>query len=469
MRPDKLYELLLRWALPAGDLLRGTPIARELAWLETTQWEPPERLKEIQDRKLRRLIELAYESVPYYHQLMEDRRLRPSDIRGTSDLWKLPLLTSDALYTAKASLLLNRRYRLGSLIPVRTSGSTGVPKRFYMSRSANTAARAGFYRFLRWYGGERCEMRFVVWGRPVVTSRWALRKRDWRLRFVSRETHLSTWEMSPRRMEAFLNAIRRYGPAVLRGYTSGLVRLANYVEEHKLEAPSLKAVNTTAEALSPAERRILETNFRTRAFDQYGCGECNSIASECEHHVGLHIAVEHCVIEVLDDDDHPVPPGQTGRVIVTDLDNDAFPFIRYDTGDQAALLAEPCSCGRGLPLMSAVSGRTADTIYGLNGNRVWGWFFAAILMQSGLTDELRIREFRFTQTAADHLDFDLVSAREPTPAQLDLVFERIRAHLGPMSIRYRRVAALDASASGKKRYAVRTWEPPPSRVLTSQE
>ena len=451
--------MLRKVLLPAGDALRGVPLGTALAEMEETQWWSREQLVELASRKLGKLIRHCYERMPAIQNVMRQRGLTPDDIRTLDDLPKLPLMTKDFVRAEFPSGLDPRLPRRDRLVH-RTGGSTGEPMFFYLSRRARATDRAGFYRHLRWVGSERGELIFSVWGELVVAP-WKKRlARGLKLRMITRNHVLDAFEMTPAAMDGFLDLMRRRKPAVLRGYTTALVELARHVCVNGRRIPELRAVLTTAEQSLAWQRDLLQRAFSAPVFDQYGCGEVQGVAYECPAHTGLHIALEHAVVEIVDEAGNRKPPGEAGRVALTGLDNLATPFIRYLNGDEAALLPEPCPCGRGLPLMSPVRGRTADMIYGVNGQRAHGEFFTHLINEVGWTESLPITEFQVVQADRDLLRFDLAAGRMPPTLEIDRVTGRIRDYLGPMRVEFRRVEHVDRGRSGKRRFTVRLWNPP---------
>lgn len=461
MIPRGLYGFLLRSLIyPVGDWYRGIPIGKALELMLETQWWSRERLQELQNEKLRRLISIAYENVPYYKRMMDERGLRPEDIQCANDLVKLPLLTKQVIAeNAAAEGLLNRRSCKRKLRLYQTSGTTGWPTSFYQSRTQLAWDRASQLRFLSWCGIDRGEMVASIWGRRVVGSRWSLFLSDLKVRYLSREFGINVAQFSPDSMREFVKTLWRIRPKMLRGYTTPMVEFARFVLQKKLSTPPLLAISTTAELITPSQKKLVEEAFKAPHFDQYGCGECNGISYECDCHQGLHLAMEHCVVEVVDEQGNCLPPGTTGTLAITTLDNEAFPFVRYVCGDEASLLPEPCTCGRGLPLMSHVSGRTMDMIRGINGNRVWGAFFILLIEEAHWVEELGLRGFQFVQTARDRIRLDIASDRPPSQTQLEEVFARARDYLGPMQFEYRQVEQIDYGQSGKRRYTVAEWKP----------
>jgi len=270
---------------------------------------------------------------------------------------------------------------------------------------------------------------------------------------------MDAFRMTPETMTAFMTELTHKRAKILRGYTSALVELARFVDGSGLPRPPLSAVATTAEQVLPEHRRLMERVFGVPVFDQYGCGEANGIAYECPQHSGLHIAAEHCIVEIVDDEGNSLPAGRTGRVALTNLDNEATPFIRYLNGDEAALLTESCPCGRGLPLMSSVAGRTSDMIHGVNGNRAHGEFFTHLVHELGWTERLGVREFQVVQTHKDRLRFRVVSASPPSKEEWARLTRQIKDYLGEMDVDCQEVEKIDRSRSGKLRFTVREWDP----------
>lgn len=457
---SSLYGRFLRHVfLPLGDAVRGVPIGRVLHLLSQSQWWSKAELQAYQSEKVNKLIASSYAHVPAFREIMESHRLTPQDIRSATDLPKLPLMRKDVIRHNYPGRITNTAIPSRHLVTMRTGGSTGEPLCFKQSRMSRAWDRASYYRYLRWCGSDRGEPLFSVWGQLVVSdthTRWV---RQMKLRLVTRQFGLDAFNMSDETIGRFLGLMREYRPKVLRGYTSALIELGRWVQEEGLDLPVLQSIATTAEQVSPEQRAMLESVFQAPVFNQYGCAETGGIAYECDRHAALHIASEHCVVEIVDEDGLPLPVGEAGLVALTNLDNEATPFVRYVNGDVAALLPDSCPCGRGLPLMSAVTGRTADMIIGLNGSRVHGEFFTHLLNESGWTERLPVEAFQVIQTHRDRLEFHLVSGRPPAGHEQELVIRRIQDYLGDMTVDLRCVKRIDRSRSGKQRFTLRLWNP----------
>lgn len=154
----------------------------------------------------------------------------------------------------------------------------------------------------------------------------------------------------------------------------------------------------------PPYRAFLERIFGCPIYDQYGCGECGSIAFECSEHSGLHITSEHCIVEIVNENFEDAGY-ETGDIIVTDLDNYAMPFIRYKIGDRARLLEKKCACGLAHPLLFGIDGRSADTIVLKDGSKVHGVFFTDIIGEFNFIESKQFKRFQAYQAKEGTLEF----------------------------------------------------------------
>ena len=128
----------------------------------------------------------------------------------------------------------------------------------------------------------------------------------------------------------------------------------------------------------PFQREKIENIFKAKVFNRYGCREFGNIATECEMHNGLHINSDRFIIEIVDEKGNKCENGTLGEILVTDLDNFVFPFIRYKIGDLAIMSETACTCRRNLPLLEKVEGRVFEMIQGPNGNVVAGTFWTLL-------------------------------------------------------------------------------------------
>jgi phenylacetate-CoA ligase len=228
--------------------------------------------------------------------------------------------------------------------------------------------------------------------------------------------------MTPENMESFYRALGRIQPRYLVGYVGAVDVFARFMERQGYQLPGVKAVWTTSAPLPEVKRRYFEQVFGCKAYTQYGSCEFYWIAAECAEQSGMHIATDARHVEVVNAQNEPVPDGEWGDLIVTDLLNHAFPLIRYRIGDRGRLLTRRCPCGRPYPLMDYVRGRISDIIRVPGGGEVPGEYWTTIF--DDFTDA--IQSFQVHQQA----DLSVTIRYEPRPgAEADPVIAAVASRL----------------------------------------
>jgi phenylacetate-CoA ligase len=208
--------------------------------------------------------------------------------------------------------------------------------------------------------------------------------------------------MNDAKYEKYINIINSYKPKYIYGYPSSMYLLADYCRSHGINTVHFDAVFSTAEVLLPHYRTAIENQFQCKVSDGYGSYDGGGQASECEIHKGLHISVEKVIMEIVDENGRRLPPGKSGRIIVTDLHNYAMPFVRYEVGDTGVLSDKPCVCGRGLPNLETLEGRITDIIRLSNGTTIAG------LAIPHLFKDCHIKQYQLLQVASDEIVIKIV-------------------------------------------------------------
>jgi phenylacetate-CoA ligase len=408
---------------PLGDLALGTSVMKYYHWLQKSQWYSPEQLHEIQNSKLKNLISHIYNNVPYYKKLFMDYGLIPNDIKDMNDLNKLPILTKEII-----------RSHFDEFIPVNfknykpilnlTGGSTGEPLRYYITKDVASISWAGMYRGWGWAGYKFGDKRITFGGSSLVPNKKPSFLQLTRQR-LERNLPLSVVSMNKEKYESCIAIIRKYKPIFLKGYPSSIYLLADYCMNNKINDIRFKAIFSTAEVLLPQYRELIQIQFNCKVYDQYGSYDGGGQALECEKHSGFHITVEKVIMEIVDENGSHVPPGQPGRIIVTDLHNYAMPFIRYDVGDIGVMDNEPCSCGRNLPMLKSIEGRTTDIIKFSNGICISG---PAIVHLFRL--QTHVKQYQVIQNAKDELLIKIVKAEGYSDIDTEIFMSVLKHHAG---------------------------------------
>jgi phenylacetate-CoA ligase len=345
---------------------------RRLQALEANQWRPFEELRALRWRKLQALLGHAFEHVPFYRALWTEHGVDPRRFRSEEDLGDLPVVTKRELTAGQAEDAFRLTGRPG-LEQVRTSGTTGPRFAVPATVSSFQAKYAGHLRQM-YASGWRLGMRSAslyysahpqfqgrYTGRPERDSFTWLRRAA--LRLAHRRRALTPYwpaQSGDARFPAmWYRDLARWRPFLFETMEFNLPVLRDYIEAHDL--PRVRIPRTyVLGTLGPALRAALEACFQTEIFDRYSPHEMEGIAFACRLHRGMHVAIDSYHVEFLDDQGRRATPGETAHLVITDLDAELLPLIRYRIGDLGADDEEPCACGRGLPLMRAIQGRAAD-------------------------------------------------------------------------------------------------------------
>jgi phenylacetate-CoA ligase len=449
MRQDYTTQFIRSVVHPLWALKDGSRHLSYLRLYEQTQYWPTSRLEEMRWRRLERLLAHAYESSPFYRERFRRQGLEPRHIQAPEDLVRIPVLTKEEIQRWGKSMV-------SSTVPAReliadlTGGSTGRPLRFWRDRDADWHRRAAAFRHNRMAGWDLGERVGVLWGarRDLAGLRgW---KAELRARLLERQRVLDASSMGPEEMARFAVTLRRFRPKVLLGYAKAMAAFARFLREEGRDSIEPESIVTSAEMLEPDERTLIESVFGCPVYNRYGCREVGLIASECEHHDGLHINAESLYVEIVAQGE-PAPPGELGQVVITDLVNYAMPMIRYQIEDCARPAARTCRCGRSLPLIEGIAGRTTDFLLLPDGRLVSGAALTIYLVAKirGIAQAQLIQENRAAVTVR------LVPDVGFGEATLDSFRAEARAITGEgIAFRFELCERIEREPSGKYRFCI---------------
>jgi len=442
------YAITKNVVYPLYETVSGRRILSKLRELETAQWKSRAELEALQLKKLRRLLNYAYENVPYYKRIFDEHGLSPQSVHSLEDFRQVPFLTKETVQEHKDEFV-SRAYRFDQLIPNRTGGSTGKPLQFYQDREQRDYGSAAKLRCNRWAGWDFGKRTLRLWGREVEIS---ISSRFWSLlRSLALNEHtFDTLRFSEANMAALAAQIKAHPPQIIIAHASSLYLFARYLEESGMAVPAPEGIITSADMLYPAQRAVIERVFRTHVFDRYGCHEFHVIAAECPEHTGMHIDITRLVVEFLNDAGEPCRSGERGHIVITDLTNYAMPFIRYRIEDIGVPLDEPCPCGRGLPLMKELTGRKSDMLRTPEGDIVSGNALTEFLF-----DIPGLKQAQLIQERLDLLVVRVVKRAVYDEASEAEFRRRLERYFGPkMKFQFEYVDEIPPLPSGKYRFSI---------------
>ncbi len=347
--------------------------------MESSQWWNDKLLRESQFSKLCQLLKHAQAHVPYYRKLFSETGFRPENIQSISDLTQIPLLDKPIIRTNSEEI---KSEIARDLDRFNTGGSSGEPLIFYIGKKRVSHDVAAKWRATRWWGVDIGDPEIVVWGSPVELNVQdnirILRDQLFRTKL------LPAFEMSEQKLDSFLEQIRAMRPKMLFGYPSALSHIANHAEAkgQNMNDLGIQVAFVTSERLYDEQRLQINRTFGCPVANGYGSRDAGFIAHECPQG-GMHITAEDIIVEIVNPNGKSLPPGESGEIVVTHLATEDFPFIRYRTGDIGILDTNICNCGRGLPMLKEIQGRSTDFLTAQDGTIMHG--LALVYILAGFT------------------------------------------------------------------------------------
>ncbi len=425
----------------------GPRFREKLEEFEKMQWWSLEQLREYQEQRLGLLIGHCFENVPYYRDIMKQRRLTPDDIRRVGDLDKLPLLTRDDVRN-NYDRLIARNFKRSQLIHGHTSGTTGSPLQFYYDGNVCRIKNVFDWRQKRWAGLNPGDRIAFFLGRIIVP----LRKSTppfWRMNYVLNHMFYSSFHLSADNFDAYLRQLKKFCPTAIEGYPSTIYLMARLLLAHGEKLP-LKAALTSSETLFKYQRETIEKAFECSLFDFYGLAERTVFASECDAHEGRHLNLDFGITEILNSNDQAVAPGHLGFIVATGLHNYAMPLIRYRLNDVTTLKEKDCFCGRAFPLMEDITTKAEDIITTKDGR-----FISSSILTHPFKPLHSIAESQIIQEDREHIIVKIVRFPTFTDHDSRYLIDELRKRLGKeMSIVIEFTNSIPRTASGKFRWVI---------------
>jgi len=413
--------------------------------LEVSQWDSPDALRNFQAAKLGDLLTHAVTNVPFYRDQFDEVTSDPG-ADPFKALARLPFLERSHIQSNQAAMLWHASP--GGLFPSCTGGSTGEPVRFSLDRRRQAFDQAARLRTHRWFGVNPGDRELYLWGSPIEKNRTDTLK-TWRDALFNQRL-LDAFNMSDDRLDEYLNVWDRFRPACLFGYPSSIALLVEHARRRgrELRRERLRAVFVTGEVCLPHDRESIENYFGVPVADGYGSRDAGFIAHQCPQR-GMHITAENVIVEIIEDG-RSVLIGESGEIVTTHLDAYGMPMIRYRTGDRGRLLPGRCRCGRGLPLMDVVQGRTTDFLRLPDGN-----VRHALSIIYPLREMPGIRQFKVVQERDFGVVVEVVCDDRTARVTRESVTRSLRPVIGgDIALDVRFVNHIEPSSSGKHCYVI---------------
>ncbi len=440
---DSYTRLFERWVFPALDRANGTTIGDKLDRLLASEHDDPARLHRRREEAAARLVETTRQRSAFYRQLWQGR---PGPASDCPPLDGLPVLTKSDLGAAADGAFPLADYR-GKVVRCVTSGSTGKPMTFCRSMEQESWFWALRFRIWNWAGYHPGDPYLTVNLNPRLG--WKKKLQD--LLFRCSYLTFNADNLDARRIAETLG---RQRIPQLNGFSSSLYVLARYMLEHGIKTPGVTGVTATGDTLFAPYREAIESAFEARVLDYYGAGgEGFHVASQCQESGSrYHVHPENAVLEILGDDG-PAAPGQPGRIVLSQLHNDAMPLVRYEVGDLAVPAAPGarCACGRTLPMLERLEGRVPDLITVPDGTYLVPHFF--VVLFKGLQS---IYRYQIVQRQPGRMVARLVGREGCNRSRVEEVVRRdvAAATREQIAVEFEWTGDIPLSGAGKRRLVI---------------
>lgn len=404
----------------------NTRILDRYNFLMQSQYWDKDKIKKYQLVRLNRLISHAYKNVPYYRYIFEKHRIKV--IKSLNDLKKIPVLTKKIIKTNNICAKNFTHKRFANF----TSGSTGEPSKFYLTKEDVSWIWGATFRNWSWFG--------YNFGDKYVKI--SLNKRGLNIKkrlqdIFMRCTYIYPYKTDEESIKKYVNRIIRSDAGIIYSYSPLISFLADYMNKNRIRYKA-KAVVTTGDNLQPQFKNNIETTFKCRIYDDYGCGGeglNNSAMCEQGRH---HINEELLIIEELN-----------GEAVITSLNNYAMPLIRYKPGDLISLGNRSCGCGRKLLTLDSINGRNDDIIYTPDGSKLLLHFFNTCFEYIKGIDIYQI-----IQTKKDTLLINIVTNKDYNKSKSEKNIKNYidKATKNSLKIHFNYVDSIKRRSSGKHKF-----------------
>lgn len=435
-----------RAVFPLQERLKKHDTVRVRRAMEASQWWSAAQLEAYQLDRLRAFLADVGTHVPFYRQVFSEAGFDPAKMSRVADLQRLPFLTKPVIRANTDAL---RADDARGLARFNTGGSSGEPLIFFIGDERVTHDVAAKWRATRWWDVDIGDREIVVWGSPIELGAQD-RVRQFRDALMRTEL-MPAFEMSETKLDGFVARIRARRPAMLFGYPSAISHIARHAKKRgiRLDDLGVRVVFVTSERLYDDQRESIERLFGCPVANGYGGRDAGFIAHQCPSG-SMHITAEDIAVEIVDALGQVLPPGQSGEIVVTHLATRDFPFIRYRTGDIGVLDDTPCACGRGLPVLKEIQGRSTDFVIALDGTVMHGLSLIYVLRDIPAVRAFKIIQETLTLTRVQVEPGEGFSDRDVVAIQSGL-----QARLGAsVLIQVEKVAQVAAERSGKFRYVI---------------
>ncbi|MFL2983055.1 MAG: phenylacetate--CoA ligase family protein [Candidatus Neomarinimicrobiota bacterium] len=364
---------------------------------------------------------------------------------------ELPIMKKED-YQINMDELLSDGYSINNTYIANTSGSTGKPFFYAKNKDAHAMTWALTENRYNWHNISLESKQARYFGSPLENrGKYYELLKD----LIMNRKKMLIFDLSDNALAKHINSFAKIKFDFVYGYTNALVLFARYLLKNNIIlnhiCPTLKICITTSEVLSIEDRRILSSAFGVKIVNEYGVSEAGGVTAIEDENANWILSNETQYIEIVDDEGCLLDIGKEGKILITDLHNQAMPFIRYEVGDTGIL---NLNNSIGKVLLSNLTGRTNDTIKLPSGKKSPGLTFyyisRSILESSGI-----LKEFIIRQVSLDTFIFDIISDRPLNTDEIQQIENRMNIYLEPgLKLKINRLKNIKRPNSGKLKHFI---------------
>jgi len=352
---------------PAGQILRSCRLFGAALYHRRVPHLSSGHIHRLQAGRVQRIVRHAYETVPFYRRAMDERGLRPEDLRQASDLSRLPLIDKQTIQQDPDQFQ-SRSFDPAGCIELATSKGTRVfwdPDSMQTGLAVAERERAVWLPLTgRTFGCRQLHLLTPGSSTMAVRAFW-----DRRLRtpaWISRKYFVDP--LLP--YEEVIRKLAEIRPHAVFSYGSYVEQFFRFVADSGI-SPCLPQVwFYGADALAPEWREVAEKQFGVKVYSSYAATETDRLGFECERRSGYHLNIDLVAVRIVGEDGNELPAGQVGEVVISNLYNRATVLLNYRLGDLAEMSGEQCPCGRSLPVLRGLHGRVSESVELSDGRRI---------------------------------------------------------------------------------------------------
>ncbi len=422
------------------ETCRGERISARLNQFRKIPYWSTEEIKQLQKEKLKRILQTAEKNIPYYRQTFKAHGIEVEQLDLPQDLVRLPVLSKETIRKQPRAFIDPTQKRRTSQDV--TSGTSGRPLVVIKDRQKSASIRAVMFRCYEHYGVTIGDKQVRFWGIPA-------KHRDRRVEqlkdILANRIRISAFDLNDKCLQGYLDKIKKFNPDYFYGYPCVLKQVSRWIQEKELSLDGIqpRVIITTGEVLYSQQKEIIEKTFQCPVANEYGTTENGIVAFECRYG-NMHIMADHLYVESI-----PLShSNDTGKLLITELNNDYNPMIRYDIGDTGMISDNLCECGIRFPILKALQGRDSSFIITPENTHVNDGILEYVLRKG-------VVKFQGFQKDKSHLHIKIVKNNDLTTELMQEYEGELYRHLGKkIQIEFEFVGDIPQEASGKFRYFI---------------